>query len=86
MRKLELVYLHELLTLVRNEYEQQHGHAIYCEQYDQLRTHPQAIAQPKATHNEAIQTLARDLTTDVAEQSVPATEPASHAPTAHHET
>lgn len=86
MRKIELVFLHELLSLVRDEYEQELGHAIECEAYDQLRTHPQAIAHQKATHNEAIQTLACDLTTDVTEHASPEPDTAAEAPASHNET
>jgi len=86
MRKIELVHLHELLSLVRDEYEQQLGHAIDCEEYDQLETHPYSIAQVKENHNEAIRTLACDLTTDFAEQSSPDTDISAEAPASHHET
>ncbi|MXR40391.1 hypothetical protein GRX01_03340 [Halobaculum sp. WSA2] len=80
MRKIELVHLHELLLLVRHEYEQELEHAIDCEEYDQLETHPHAIAQVKEKHNEAIRTLAYDLTTDAAAQSSPDTDTAAGAP------
>jgi hypothetical protein len=83
MRKIELVYLHELLSLVREEYEQGPEHAVDCEEYDRLQTYPQAIDQPKAKHNEAVRALACDLTTAVAEQSSPETETAAEAPAAH---
>lgn len=86
MRKLELVYLHELLSVVREEYEQELGHAINCEEYDELRTHPQAIAQPKAEHQEAIRTLAGDLTTVAAEESSPDADSVAEARASHHET
>lgn len=86
MRKIELVYLHELLSLVRDEYEEGVGHAIDCEEYDQLRTYPLAIDQPKAKHNEAICTLACDLTTAVAAQSSPDTDTSAEAATSQHKT
>lgn len=86
MRKIELVYLHELLSLVRDEYEQGLGHVIDCKEYDQLRTYPQAIDQPKARHNEAVRTLACDLTAVVTEQSSPDTDTAAEAPASQHKT
>lgn len=86
MRKIELVYLHELLTVVRDEYEQGVGHAIDCEEYDQLETYPQAIDQPKAKHNEAVRTLACDLTTVITEQSSPDTDTSAEAPASHNKT
>lgn len=86
MRKIELVYLHELLSLVRDEYEQGLGHAIDCEAYDQLSTYPHAINQPKVKHNEAVRTLADDLTTAPPEQSSPDTDSSAEAPAHHHKT
>lgn len=83
MRKIELVYLHQLLSLVRDEYELELGRAIDCEEYDQLGTYPQAIDQPKAKHNEAICTLACDLTMLDAEQSSLNTD-SREAPALHH--
>ncbi|MXR39866.1 hypothetical protein GRX01_00620 [Halobaculum sp. WSA2] len=80
MRKIELVHLHELLLLVRDEYERQRGHAIDCEEYDQLETHPHAIAQVKEKHNEAIRTLAYDLTTDSTAQSSTDTDTSAGGP------
>lgn len=85
MRKLELVYLHELLLLVRAECEQRVGHPIDCEEYDQLETHPLAITQPKARHSEAVRALAGDLTAPVPEHSSSDTDTAAEAPWYHHE-
>jgi|AntRauTorcE11898_2_1112593.scaffolds.fasta_scaffold04223_5 hypothetical protein len=80
MRKIELVYLHELLALVRDEYEEGLGQDIDCEEYDQLKTYPHAVNQPKETHNEAVSRLACDLTTVVAEQSPSESDSTDDAP------
>ncbi|WP_336037308.1 UPF0058 family protein [Halobacterium yunchengense] len=86
MRKMELVYLHELLALVREEYEQHLGHAVDCEAYDQLGVHPQALAHQKAEHDEAVRALARDLTVDLAEQTSSKTDSHAETPVSGHET
>jgi len=69
MRKIELVCLHELLLLVRYEYERRLGHAIECNEYDRLDIRPIAITQPKAKHDEAVRALASDLAMAVTEHS-----------------
>jgi len=68
MRKMELVYLHELLVVIRHEYERQVGHDIDCQEYDQLEIHPLQITLSKSEHARAVRALASDLATAFSEE------------------
>lgn len=66
MRKDELVHLHTLLALVREEYERRDDpQSGRFEAYDDLDVTPVAVYGSKAGHQRAVQTLARGLATAV---------------------
>jgi hypothetical protein len=70
MRKDELVHLHTLLALVREEYERRDdpppGTFEAC---DDLDVTPVAVYGSKADHQRAVKTLARGLATAVESRS-----------------
>lgn len=62
MRKDELVHLHNLLTIVREEYERREEPPPGTfEAYDDLGVSPMAIYGSKADHRRAVRALARAL-------------------------
>lgn len=62
MRKDEFIYLHQLLTRVRAEYDQRdEPSADTFSAYDDLSVSPVAAYAPKHTHETAVCTLAAEL-------------------------
>ncbi|MFC7134883.1 MULTISPECIES: UPF0058 family protein [Salinibaculum] len=80
MRKKEFVYLHELFSVVRTEYERQLGHSIDCAEYERLEVRPSSFNQSKTKHKEAVCALASDLSTAITEHSSSETKPDQRRP------
>ncbi|MDG5776809.1 UPF0058 family protein [Haloarculaceae archaeon H-GB1-1] len=70
MRKNELVYLHSLLVLIRQEmFESQESEDGTFEQYDALGVTPQMIHSKKAHHHSAISALLTGIEGGLSERS-----------------
>jgi hypothetical protein len=68
MKKQELVYMHGLLVEVREYYERVSGATVDTPEYDACQVRPTGIHRSKPAHEEAVTTLARELTDAMADR------------------
>ncbi len=68
MKKQELIHLHGLLAQVQSHYEKDTGNAVDNSEYATLGVEPTSIHKSKTEHKEAVATLARCLTDEMAEE------------------
>lgn len=68
MRKQELVYVHGLLAEVKEYYETVTGEPIHTPEYDACEVRPTGIHRSKPAHEEAVTTLAGELTERMADR------------------
>ena len=71
VKKQELVHLHRLFAAISDEFQQRTGRTADCEECDHSRIGPTSIHRPKADHEDAVRTLATELSTTVPQHSRP---------------